>query len=211
MFRYVATLFFAFSAVALGDSISKVNGSIRVDDGQSTGDVSTVNGAITVGRDARVQDVSTVNGSIRLEERAVAEEVGTVNGAIMLAEQVQVRDSAGTVNGEITLERGARVGGALENVNGKLAIHGAEVGGDIETVNGDVHVGAGSRVDGGIHVEKSEGWFRSRSSHKPRVTVESGAVVSGPLKFEREVELYLGDSATVGAIEGIPPERHSLP
>jgi len=52
MFRYIATLAFAFSAVALGASadISKVNGSIVVEAGQQAGDVSTVNGSITVGR-----------------------------------------------------------------------------------------------------------------------------------------------------------------
>jgi len=45
----------------------------------------------------------------------------------------------------------------------------------------------------------------------PRVTVESGAVVGGPLNFEREVDLYLGSGATVGPIEGVPPQRHALP
>ena len=51
MFRYVGTLVFAFSAVALGAAgdISKVNGSIDVAAGQQAGDVSTVNGSITVG------------------------------------------------------------------------------------------------------------------------------------------------------------------
>ena len=44
-----------------------------------------------------------------------------------------------------------------------------------------------------------------------RVTVESGAVISGPLKFEREVDLYVGAGATIGPIEGVPPQRHALP
>ena len=51
MYRYVGTLAFAFSAVALGAAgdISKVNGSIDVAADQQAGDVSTVNGSITVG------------------------------------------------------------------------------------------------------------------------------------------------------------------
>ena len=69
MTRYLATLLFAFSAVALGSAadISKVNSSIDVEAGREAGDVETVNGSITIGSDARVRDVETVNGSIRLE------------------------------------------------------------------------------------------------------------------------------------------------
>ena len=110
MIRYVATLLFAFSAVALGASgnISKVNSSIRVDDGGQAGDVSTVNGAISIGRNASVREVETVNGSIRLDERASAESVGTVNGAVTLGEGVLVKDDVSAVNGKLTVRRGAR-------------------------------------------------------------------------------------------------------
>lgn len=192
MFRYVATLMFAFSAVALGDGISKINGSIHVDDGQHAGDVSTVNGSVTIGRDARVGDVDTVNGAVRLGPGATAAAVDTVNG-------------------QVALRTGARVGGSLENVNGKISLIAAQVGGDIETVNGDVFVGAGSRVDGGIHIEENRSWFKPKSSRNPQVTVESGAVVRGPLHFEREVDLYLGAGATIGALEGVPPRMNRLP
>ena len=211
MLRYLATLLFAFSAVALGDGISKVNGSIRVGDGQRAGDVSTVNGSITVGRDAQVGDVDTVNGSVRLGPGSTAEAADTVNGAIVLDERVEVRGSVNTVNGEVTLRSGARVGGTLENVNGEISLRGGHVGGGIETVNGDVLVGAGSRVEGGIHIEKNEGWFRTKASRNPRVTVESGAAVGGALYFEREVDLYLGASASTGPLEGVPPRRFTLP
>ena len=211
MFRYVATLLFAFSAVALGDGISKVNGSIRIDDGQRAGDVSTVNGSITIGRDAEVGDVDTVNGSVRLGPGARAGATDTVNGDVVLDERVQVRGSVNTVNGEMTLRDGARVGGSLENVNGEISLRGAQVGGGIETVNGDVFVGAGSRVDGGIHVEENQGWFRLKPLRNPRITIESGAVVAGPLSFEREVDLHVGAGASLGPVEGVPPRRFALP
>lgn len=211
MFRYVATLMFAFSAVALGDGISKINGSIHVDDGRQTGDVSTVNGSVTVGRDARVGDVDTVNGAVRLGQGASAAAVDTVNGSVSLDEQVQVTGSVNTVNGQVALQTGARVGGSLENVNGRISLAAAEVAGDIETVNGDVFVGAGSRVDGGIHVEENRGWFKHNLSRNPKVTIESGAVVRGPLRFEREVDLYLGAGATVGKLEGVTPRTKRIP
>jgi len=212
MYRYVATLLYAYSAVALGAAFdqSKVNGSIDVGQGQQAGDVSTVNGSIRVGSSARVQDVETVNGSVRFDESATAQSAETVNGAIVLGPQVAVRESVSTVNGAVTLMHGAQVGGSLENVNGALRVEGAQVGDGIETTNGDVLVAAGSRVEGGIHVEENHGWSWGRSK-RPSVTIESGAVVNGTLEFEREVDLYVGAGATVGAVEGVAPVRHSLP
>ena len=77
-------------------------------------------------------------------------------------------------------------------------------------MNGDVLVGAGSRVENGIHVEKNRGWSWNKSD-RPRVTIESGAVVNGTLEFEREVDLYVGAGAVIGPIEGVAPQRHPLP
>jgi hypothetical protein len=212
MTRYLATVLLAFSAVALGSAadISKVNGSIDVDAGREAGDVETVNGSITIGSGARVLDVGTVNGSIRLEPRASARSAETVNGAVTLGEDVVVDDGVSTVNGKLTLMRGARVDGGLDNVNGALRLEGATVRGGIETVNGDVFVGAGSRVDGGILVEKPRGWSWRKSERLPRITIESAAEVNGVLRFEREVELYVGAGAVIGAVEGVAPRRHDL-
>jgi DUF4097 and DUF4098 domain-containing protein YvlB len=212
MTRYLASLLLAYSAVALGSAadISKVNTSINVEAGREAGDVETVNGSITIGSDARVRGVETVNGSIRLEPRAAAKSVETVNGAVTLGEGVVVSGDAGTVNGSLTLMRGARVDGRLENVNGVLRLEGATVRGGLETVNGDVFVGTGSRVDGGILVEKPSGGSWRKSDRLPRITIESGAEVTGPLRFEREVDLYVGAGAVVGPIDGVAPRRHEL-
>jgi DUF4097 and DUF4098 domain-containing protein YvlB len=212
MFRYVATLLYAYSAVALGAAgdMSRINGSIDVGQGQQAGDVSTVNGSITVGSSAQVMEVETVNGSVHFDESAKARSAETVNGGIVLGPQVTVDESVSTVNGAVKVLQGARVGGSLDNVNGALSINGGQVGGGITTVNGDILVASGSRVDGGIHVEKNHGWSWGKP-HRPRVTIESGAVVNGALKFDREVDLYVGAGATVGPVEGVPPVRHSMP
>jgi hypothetical protein len=212
MTRYLAALLLAYSAVALGSAanISKVNSSIDVESGREAGDVETVNGSIKIGSDARVRDVETVNGSIRLEPRATARAVETVNGAITLAEDVLVSDDVSTVNGKLTLMRGAQVDGGLENVNGALRLEGAQVRGGIETVNGDLFVGSGSRVDGGILVEKPSGWSWPKPERLPRITIESGAEVHGTLRFEREVDLYVGAGAVIGPVEGVEPRRHEL-
>lgn len=191
MTRYLAVLLFAFSAVALGSSgnISKVNGSITVEAGQQAG------------------DVSTVNGSIRLGQRVQARAVETVNGGITVEEDATVSDDLGTVNGKVALRRGTRVDGRLETVNGTITLESAQVRGGLETVNGDIHVGSGSQIEGGIVVSKPHGWNWPKSQRLPRVTIESGAVVEGALRFEREVELQVADGAVVGPVEGVTPRR----
>jgi DUF4097 and DUF4098 domain-containing protein YvlB len=211
MIRYALALTWALSTVALAASgnISKVNGSVEVETGEA-GDISTVNGGIRIGEGVRVREVETVNGSIRLEDRAVASSADTVNGSITVGEQVQVDGAVGTVNGGVELERGAHVRGSLETVNGRMSLTEATVGGGLKTVNGDITVGANSRVDGGILVDKPGKSWSVNKPRNPRVTIEAGAVVNGPLRFEREVDLYLSPSASIGAIEGVPPVRHAL-
>jgi len=213
MWRYVASLAFAFSAVALGATAatSRVNGNLAIEAGQQAGDVSSVNGSITLGRGARAHGVATVNGSVRLEEHSSATKAQTVNGSIVLGEQARVRDGVSTVNGALILRRGATVGGRLENVNGKLSLEGATASGGIDAVNGDIYVGTGSRVEGGIHVGKPHGESWSSEPKIPRITIEARATVSGPVRFEREVDLYLGHGVTLSPIEGVPPRGHSLP
>ena len=68
--------------------------------------------------------------------------------------------------------------------------------------------GAGSRVEGGILVEKPSGWFNS-SSKPPRVVIGPNAVVQGTLDFRRDVELLVSESATVGTIKGATATRFS--
>jgi hypothetical protein len=221
--RCALTLAYAWSAVALGSTstvptetsignVSKVNGSVRVEAGQQAGSISTVNGSVTIGAAARTEEVETVNGSVRIEDRAVVDEVETVNGGITAASGVEVRGDLETVNGSITLREGVRVGGGLENVNGDMLLEGAEVQQGIETTNGDIRLAAGTRLLGGIHVEesRSQSWFGKRSDRNPRISIEQGAVVQGPLHFEREVDLYVAPGVTLPEVQGVPPKRYTL-
>lgn len=217
--RCALTLGYAWSAVVLGATaappgadISKVNGSVRVEAGQAAGDLSTVNGSVTVGSDAVAEDVETVNGSVRIGDRARIGQASTVNGAITVGAGSVVDGPLETVNGSITLRQQSRVVGGAETVNGDLRLEGAEVRRGLATLNGDIHVGTGSRLYGGIHVEKNrnKSWFGSGPQRNPRVTIEQGATVEGPLRFEREVDLYLAPGVQVAAIEGVPPRRFEL-
>ena len=83
-----------------------------------------------------------------------------------------------------------------------------KVGGGIRTVGGDITVGAGSRVRGGITVEKpGTGWLRIGKPKVPRIVIGPDAVVEGPLVFEREVTLHVHASARTGAIRGATARR----
>jgi hypothetical protein len=185
-----------------------VNGSVRVPDGMQTGNVGTVNGSIHVGDNATLQQGETVNGSISLGSHSSADSLSTVNGSISLSDDAHVAHAVETVNGSMTLRNGSQVGGSLTNVNGTIELTTARVGGGIRTANGDINVGGHSQVDGGILVQKPSGWFEFMQ-HAPRVVIGPGAVVNGELRFERKVELYVSDKATIGPVVGATAVRYT--
>lgn len=193
-------------------NIDKVNGSITAEAGQTYGNLETVNGSIKIGDNAQVRDAETVNGSIKVGASARTEDLETVNGSIRLEEQVRVLGGLSTVNGSVFVGRGGQISEDIETVNGAIGLVHAEVGGDIGTVNGDLTVGAGSHVRGGIHYEKPTGQFinwGNRKNKPPRVIIGPNAVVEGTLRFDREVKLYVHDSARTGAISGATAIRYS--
>ena len=198
-------------ARAADTAISKVMGSIDIGAGEHSGDVSTVNGSIHIGENAVVGRADTVNGSISVERHATAAKLMTVNGTIHLKEAVRVTGSVQAVNGAVTVADGADVAGTLSNVNGAIRVAAAHVAGLIDTVTGDIEIGPNAHVDGGLHVERDTGsfhiWFWSEDS--PRVVVGPGSVVGGTLKFERKVNLYVSDRATIGRVEGATAVRFS--
>lgn len=189
-------------------SISKVNGSIRTEAGQSYAKLDTVNGSIQLAEGSRATRVETVNGSITLSARTVIDKAETVNGSISAGEGSELGD-AETVNGAIRLGRGSSVRGDLETVNGQIRIEQTEVGGDIRTVNGDLEILDGSRVAGGLRIDKPSGsWFNwGRQPRVPKVVIGAQSEVVGPLVFEREVELWVHESARIGRVEGAEPKR----
>lgn len=191
-------------------NISKVNGGIEAEAGQTYGELDTVNGGIRIRSGAVVHSAETVNGGVRIEDQAQVGSVETVNGGVRIGESVQVARAVNTVNGGIEIGRGSHVTGKVETVNGAITLTEAEVGGGLETVNGDVTVGAGSMVRGGLTVHKPRGsWFTFNVSRDPRIVIGPNATVEGELRFEREVELFVHETARVGAITGATPKRFS--
>jgi DUF4097 and DUF4098 domain-containing protein YvlB len=190
--------------------VSSVNGSVRLEEGVTAGDVDTVNGSIHVGARSSVGVVDTVNGGVTLEESVKAKALESVNGSLRVGASSEVDGDASCVNCAITLSRQSSVRGHVETVNGSISLEEARVGGGLETVNGNIDVGARSHVSGGIVVKKNRnfGFFNS-NKRKPKITIGPGAVVEGTLTFEREVELYVSDTAKIGKVEGATPIKFS--
>ena len=113
--------------------------------------------------------------------------------------------SASSVNGELTLGDGAEVSGSLSNVNGKITLTAAHVGGGIKTVNGGMNITGASRVEGGILVEKPSSELMQMVHEVPRIVIGPGATVQGDLRFERTVQLFVSDKATIGTVTGATP------
>ena len=73
----------------------------------------------------------------------------------------------------------------------------------IGTTNGDIDIGAGSRIEGGILVDKPRGsnWF-GKKRRPPTVVIGPDAVVEGTLRFEQPVDLYVSNRARIGPVSG---------
>lgn len=193
-----------------GHDISRVNGGIRTDAGQTYGDIETVNGGIDLARGTIAGDVSTVNGGIDVGEQVRVKSLETVNGGIDAGRDLQVSDDIDTVNGGIHLAPGTRVGDEVATVNGRIDLDHTTVGGQVHTVSGDVIVGEGSLVRGGLLVEKPHGmsWSWNKPTI-PRIVIGPNAEVQGELRFEREVELFVHTTAKIGKVTGATPRSYT--
>lgn len=201
-------------AFADGKSIDKINGSITAEAGEQYGDLETVNGSIHLHDGANLDDAETVNGSIKGGDNVRAHSLSTVNGSIRLGTGAQLARDIETVNGSIFVDREGRIGGDVSTVNGAIGLVQTQLAGGIETVSGDITVGVGSHVKGGIHIEKPHNsWMPIRIGKKqpPRIVIGPNAVVEGPLVFEREVKLYVHDSARTGKVTGATAIGFSTP
>jgi hypothetical protein len=188
-----------------GDGSTKINGSITVPAGKPPGAVATVNGSIHVDDNAAVTSATTVNGSVHLGDHATATSLNSVNGSIALGAGAHVSGSASSVNGELNLGDGAEISGSLSNVNGKITLTAAHVGGGIKTVQGSMSITGASHVEGGILVEKPSGEMMQILNNVPRIVIGPGATVQGELRFERTVQLFVSDKATIGTLTGATP------
>lgn len=197
----------AGTSTLASDSTNRVNGSVTIDAGQTHGDARTVNGSVTLGANARAGRVESVNGGIRLDTGAHASSLEAVNGAIRLAEDAVIEGDVTGVNGAITALPGVRIEGDLGNVNGTITLDRAQVGGQLSSTNGSMLIGTGTVIEGGLLMRKPGG--RQSDDRRPRVVIGPGAQVHGALTFERDVHLYVHQSAQIGTVTGASAVRFS--
>ena len=215
----VGLLILLMSVPALGASINKsvkiaageesggatsVNGSITVGETATvTGNLKTVNGTIRIDAGAIVKKASTINGGLKLGDNGKAEALNTVNGSIRVGEGATVDGEVEAVNGRITVEKGALINEDVGNVNGEIDLNGAEIGGNLSTVSGDINLADQSVVKGDIIVEEPGGWNSNKEKTRmPRVVIGPGSRVEGTIVLEREVGLFISESAEVGGVSG---------
>lgn len=188
-------------AGGVSDGASTVNGKISVGAGATvTGDVTSVNGSIRIEEGATVADAETVNGGLRVADKVRSQSLSTVNGSIRVASDVTVDGAVTAVNGKIRIGGGSKVAKDLGNVNGEIELEGSEVGGDVSTVSGDIELADGAVIMGDLIVEKPGGW--NGNKRMPRIVIGPGSRVEGVIRLEREVRLYISESAEVGGVEG---------
>ena len=161
-----------------------------------------MNGSIRIDEDVTLEDAETVNGTIRIASGSSADDVSSVNGSIRLGENVTVGGEIDVVNGKISLDSGTRVTDGVSNVNGEITLSGAEVGGNLSTVNGDVSLSDGATLRGDLIVEKPGGWDWNENKRKPKIVIGPNSKVLGNIVLEREVELFISNSAEVGGVTG---------
>jgi hypothetical protein len=115
------------------------------------------------------------------------------------------RRQSTTVNGSVHLGDHASAT-SLDSVNGSIALGaGAHVSGSASSVNGSVNINGASIVDGGILVQKPSNELLQRVRDVPRIVIGPGATVHGDLRFERTVQLFVSDKATIGTVTGATP------
>lgn len=161
------------------------------------------------------EPIETITRDISLASNARAESVESFTGTIILYRDARVTGNVETSNGAVVLEPGSEVGGSLSNDSGAIRIDGARVGGRVSTTYGDIYIGPDSRIDGGILVHKrgviglSFGDFRLGipvgNSTPPRVVIGPRATVAGVLRFKRDVQLRVSESAKIGPVVGATP------
>jgi hypothetical protein len=172
--------------------------------------------ALSVVSVASGEPIETITRDISLSARAQAQSLHSMIGAITMQRNARVTGDVETGNGEIVLEAGSEVTGKLSNTTGTIRIDAARVGGLVSTTYGDIYIGADSRLEGGILVHKRNviglslgddlklGIPVGRST-PPRVVIGPRATVAGALRFKREVELLVSESATIGPVVGATP------
>ncbi|MEL7448643.1 MAG: hypothetical protein AAFN78_05500 [Pseudomonadota bacterium] len=189
------------SGATYDDSAFTVNGDILVGENASVSGskVQTVNGNIRVRGGATVRNVATTNGDIIVGEGAETGSIEAVNGAATCSDGARVDGDITLVNGSIVLATDSSVSGNVATVNGGISLTGAKVKGSVQNYHGDILLDRGAKVVGDIRVLGDD---TPSDSMPARIVIGPDSTVTGELIFEHAVQLFVHDSASIGAVTG---------
>lgn len=184
---------------------SSVNGSITVGEGAIVrGDLDTVNGNVRIRDNAKIEHAQSVNGSVSIGDGVSAGGLESVNGSVTLGKNSSAAGDLETVNGRIVLEEGSEMTGDISSINGDITLDSSRAEGNLRTVNGNVELRKNAFLKGDLVVEKPNTWsLGSKLSRDPEIIVGPDSTVGGVIRLEREVKLYISETADVGGIEGV--------
>lgn len=201
-----ATTLIALASPVAGwaqNNIQSTNETVKVTANRVTDNVTSVNGSVDVEDGAKVAVIQTTNGAVKLGDKAQARQINTVNAGISLGNGSVVEGDVSTTNGSVMLSPGAIVRGEVKTVHGSIELKAAHVAGGIHTTSANITIGADSRVEGGISVDKQESVLQWGS---PTVIIGPHAVVQGTLEFRQKVEFKVSESAKIGRVVGAQPQ-----
>jgi hypothetical protein len=89
----------------------------------------------------------------------------------------------------------------ITTTNGRIRMTGATAA-SLDTKNGSIDLREGTRIEGRLRVRENDNQGDNRN---PEVRIGPGVTVIGPLVFERDVDLYIHETAEVGEIQGATP------
>lgn len=191
-------------------NIDAINRSVSIEDGRKVGNIDLINGSIELGDDSSAGSLDSINGSIHLGDRVTVRNIDATNGRIRAGKQLTVRGSIDATNGSVWLGAGSRVEGDLDALNGGIELHSTQIAGAIESVNSSLETGPDSRIVGGIRYRKATGWFNnSGNSRAPRIVIGPRTEVLGAMQFERAVELWVHQSASIAEVVGAEVRTYS--
>ncbi len=189
------------SGATYDDSAFTVNGDILVGENAKVAGskVQTVNGNIRVRGGATVRNVATTNGDIIVGEGAATGSIEAVNGAARCSDGARVDGDITLVNGSIVLASESSVSGNVATVNGAISLTGASVEGSVQNYHGDILLDRGTQVAGDLLVLGDDS---PADSPPARIVIGPDSTVRGELIFEHAVQLFVHDSASIGAVTG---------
>lgn len=187
-----------------GEAQHAVNQPIHTERGSHHGRLTSVNGGIHLAQGSRADLVRSVNGGVRTEDSARVRELQLVNGRLRGGPNLRVSGPVRLTNGGASLQPGSHVEGSLTSVNARVELNHTRLDGPYLGSNGDLHTGAGSHLQSGIHYRAVAEEDRKRNT--PEITIGAGSHVAGTLRFDRPVKLRVHRSAHIGEVIGAEVE-----